>query len=296
MKDFFISYNKADVDWAKWVAGTLEEHGYTTIIQAWDFKPGNNFVLEMHDSISSCKKIILILSQSYLNSEYCQAEWANIFKLDPAGKNAKIIPIRVEKVEPKGLLAGIIYIDIFDQIEETATKKLLNGIGFSENQRKKSEFPLNKINRIADKQSENESEVQFLFDLEEGDKIDRFSIVTKNNLREWYYSDRKSNFKFIINDKRQLPIRAHLNEIESKLNKEELSRKEENEYENYKKAFNTCERERQLKEKAVDFFLKDVNLQAYLCINYLELLDVVKIFLNMTFMIDQNIQPPSMFD
>ena len=37
-KDFFISYNKADKEWAKWIAGTLEENVYTTIIQAWDFR------------------------------------------------------------------------------------------------------------------------------------------------------------------------------------------------------------------------------------------------------------------
>lgn len=56
MNDFFISYNNADVQWAKWVAGILEEYGYTTIIQAWDFKPGNNFIIEMQNAILSCKK------------------------------------------------------------------------------------------------------------------------------------------------------------------------------------------------------------------------------------------------
>lgn len=231
----------------------------------------------MQNAILSCKRIILILSQSYLDSEYCQAEWASIFNSDPTGKKAEIIPIRVAKVEPEGLLASIIYIDIFEQPEEIAIKKLLNGVGYSENPRKKSEFPLSKINRIADKQSENGSGVQFLFDLEEGNKVDRFSILTKNNLREWYYSNHKDNFKVIINDKRQLSIRTHLNEVKVKLNKEELSIKEEIEYQNYIRALKKCERERSLKEKAVDFFLKDDNLQAYLCINgYLELLDVVK--------------------
>lgn len=36
-RDFFISYNKDDNNWAKWVAGTLEENGYTTYIQACVF-------------------------------------------------------------------------------------------------------------------------------------------------------------------------------------------------------------------------------------------------------------------
>jgi hypothetical protein len=45
--DFFISYNKADGDWAEWIAWQLEESGYSANIQAWDFRPGSNFVLDM---------------------------------------------------------------------------------------------------------------------------------------------------------------------------------------------------------------------------------------------------------
>ena len=37
MKGFFVSYNKADRAWAKWIAWQLEETGYSTVIQAWDF-------------------------------------------------------------------------------------------------------------------------------------------------------------------------------------------------------------------------------------------------------------------
>lgn len=47
MKDFFISYNKADRTWAEWIAWQLEEARYSVVVQAWDFRPGSNFVLEM---------------------------------------------------------------------------------------------------------------------------------------------------------------------------------------------------------------------------------------------------------
>ncbi len=43
-KDFFISYNGKDKDWAEWIAWQLEEAGYSVIIQVWDFRPGGNFV------------------------------------------------------------------------------------------------------------------------------------------------------------------------------------------------------------------------------------------------------------
>jgi TIR domain len=37
--DFFVSYTSADTAWAEWIAQTLEDAGYQTIVQAWDLSP-----------------------------------------------------------------------------------------------------------------------------------------------------------------------------------------------------------------------------------------------------------------
>jgi hypothetical protein len=47
MPNFFISYTRADRVWAEWVAWTVEEAGYTTTIEARDFRPENNFAVEL---------------------------------------------------------------------------------------------------------------------------------------------------------------------------------------------------------------------------------------------------------
>ena len=41
--DFFISYTAADRPWAEWIAWQLEVAGFTTLLQAWDFRPGTDF-------------------------------------------------------------------------------------------------------------------------------------------------------------------------------------------------------------------------------------------------------------
>jgi hypothetical protein len=51
-KDYFISYTHADQRWAEWIAWLLEEAGYTTMLQAWDFIAGSNFVIEMDAAAS----------------------------------------------------------------------------------------------------------------------------------------------------------------------------------------------------------------------------------------------------
>ena len=57
-KDFFISYQSRDESWAEWVAWTLIENGYSVHVQAWDFRPGGNFVNEMDERIKKSKRII----------------------------------------------------------------------------------------------------------------------------------------------------------------------------------------------------------------------------------------------
>ncbi len=78
LKRFFISYNKEDLDWAEWIAWTLENEGYETILQAWDFKPGSNFVLEMDKASKEADQTIAVLSNNYIKSLFTNPEWAEL--------------------------------------------------------------------------------------------------------------------------------------------------------------------------------------------------------------------------
>lgn len=129
MKDFFISYTAADEAWATWVAWALEEAGYSVVLQAWDFKPGSNFVLDMHRALQEAVRIIAILTPVYLRSMYGGAEWAAGVAADPTGIDRKLIPVRVAPSEPAGLLRSFIYIDLVGLADEAqARKKLLDGL------------------------------------------------------------------------------------------------------------------------------------------------------------------------
>lgn len=127
MKDFFISYNKADKAWAEWIAWTLEEAGYSIVIQAWDFRPGHNFVLKM-DAATGASKTIAVLSEDYLKAAFTKPEWAAAFKRDPEGEQRTLIPIRVKECQPEGLLGPTIYIDLIGRSEEEARELILDGL------------------------------------------------------------------------------------------------------------------------------------------------------------------------
>jgi hypothetical protein len=125
-KDFFISYNSKDKDWAEWIAWQLEATGYSVVIQAWDFRPGDNFVLKMQQAAEQADRTLMVLSPNYLAAVYTQPEWAAAFVQDPTGTT--LLPVRVAECELQGLLPAIVYIDLVDLEETEAKKKLLAGI------------------------------------------------------------------------------------------------------------------------------------------------------------------------
>ena len=110
--------------WAEWIAWKLEEAGYSTVIQAWDFRPGTNFVLEMQQAASTADRTIAVLSQKYLKSAFTP-EWAAAFAQDPQGRKQKLIPIRIAPCELTGILAPINYLDLVGLREEDARAALL---------------------------------------------------------------------------------------------------------------------------------------------------------------------------
>lgn len=126
--DFFISYTSADEQWATWIAWQLESAGYTTVIQAWDFRPGSNFVLEMDEAASAAKRTLVVLSPRFVASKFTQPEWASAFANDPTGSRRTILPVLVEPTETQGLLNQIVHIDLTGLSRDEAAAKLIAGL------------------------------------------------------------------------------------------------------------------------------------------------------------------------
>lgn len=127
-KDFFVSYTSADKTWAEWIAWKLEGAGYSVVIQAWDFRPGENFVVEMQIAAAEAERTLLVLSDDYLKSAFGRSEWAAAFAQDPTGASGRVVPVRVKPCEPDGLLRAIIFIDLVGLSDEDARTRLLEGV------------------------------------------------------------------------------------------------------------------------------------------------------------------------
>ena len=107
-RDFFVSYSPADERWATWLAWQLEAAGYSTLIQAWDFVPGTNFIDFMDRGVRDSSVMLALLSEHYLASRYGTMEWQAAMRTDPG----KLIPVRIGECAPEGLLATLTWIDL----------------------------------------------------------------------------------------------------------------------------------------------------------------------------------------
>jgi len=140
-RDFFISYTQVNRPWAEWIAVQLEAAGYTTLLQAWDFRPGSDFLHRMQQATSTAGRTIALLSPAYFGSQFGEAEWRAAFVKDPTGELGLLVPVRVQEFEPPGLLASRVYVDLVDVGEEEARRRLLSGVDQSGARPASAPFP-----------------------------------------------------------------------------------------------------------------------------------------------------------
>src|SRR2546426_815081 len=65
---FYISHVGEDTNMAAWIASTLEDEGYLTILKIWDLRPGSDLVEWKNSALSKADRVMVLLSPSYLKA------------------------------------------------------------------------------------------------------------------------------------------------------------------------------------------------------------------------------------
>jgi hypothetical protein len=79
----------------------------------------------MQAATATAKRVVVVLSAAYLRSSHAEAEWRTFYAQDPSGERGLLLPVRVDKVDPPGLLRTRIYVDLVDQDATSARAALL---------------------------------------------------------------------------------------------------------------------------------------------------------------------------
>ena len=118
MKKVFISYSHKDKGWVcKWLLPRLENNGIETHIDYRDFEIGVASVVNMERAVEKCAKILLVLTQHWINSEFTQFEGIMVQTEDPIGLKKKILPLKLDGCELPRRLQILTYADFRDKNE-----------------------------------------------------------------------------------------------------------------------------------------------------------------------------------
>ncbi|ONH52516.1 hypothetical protein CcI49_33890 [Frankia sp. CcI49] len=108
--DFFVSAVSADEAWSRWIAWQLQDE-YLVRADAW-YPTGTNRISALEESLRFSARVVVVLSQAYLEADDMRPVWQAVLSRDPGGLHRSLILVRVEECEPEGLLRGIRYIDL----------------------------------------------------------------------------------------------------------------------------------------------------------------------------------------
>jgi hypothetical protein len=135
--EFFISHAGRDRSWAEWVAWQLVQEGHSVELAAWDWSAGDNFVLRMADVLDRCERVVELWSPAYFERQrFTNEEWAAV-----AARRRKLVPLRVEPVDPPSVLAPVVYRDLFGLAESAAREVLLAAIDAPTRPTEAPDFP-----------------------------------------------------------------------------------------------------------------------------------------------------------
>jgi len=97
--DVFLSHNRAQKDWTRKLARSLDEKGIKIWFDEWSLPTGIVASKGMELGILQSRHVVLVLSPEFLESEWTDFETQIGIVLDPANRERKLLPILYSKCD-----------------------------------------------------------------------------------------------------------------------------------------------------------------------------------------------------
>jgi tetratricopeptide (TPR) repeat protein len=96
--DLFISYNRADEEWAERLAARLEQEDYQgrklkVFFAPWDIQPGEHITESLEDALPQSRKVALIVTPEAMRSEWVKIERLVTTHLDIEQRQRRLLPL-----------------------------------------------------------------------------------------------------------------------------------------------------------------------------------------------------------
>ena len=118
MKSIFISYSYKDKEFVRRLASDLRARGIQVWVDSQEIRVGDSIIQKISEGIERADYVLVVLSQSSIQSVWVQKEVRTAFVKDPAGAKGVLIPVVLEKTQIPSFLQGIKYADFTTSYEE----------------------------------------------------------------------------------------------------------------------------------------------------------------------------------
>ena len=114
----FISYSHKDKDFVDRLCHNLSDNKHHLWLDRWELKPGDSLVDSVQTALASSGAVIVILSNSYVQSNWCKKEWTSTLVRELDGAGNIIIPVLKEDCDIPLFLKDKMYADFRTNLDE----------------------------------------------------------------------------------------------------------------------------------------------------------------------------------
>jgi tetratricopeptide (TPR) repeat protein len=126
-RDFFISFNSADLAYAEAINSALRAAGFTTFFHPKDIDPGGNIPLWMEDALMNSRQLLALCTPEYMaeGAVYSESERYARFWQDTRGAKFKLVPVELRPTMFKPLMSVYKRIDVKGMAPADAAKAVV---------------------------------------------------------------------------------------------------------------------------------------------------------------------------
>lgn len=126
-RDFFISFNSADLPFAEAIDAALRAEGFSTFYHPRDLGPGGNIPIWMDEALMNSAQTLALYSPDYTKDAavYSKAELYASWWRDPTGDRRKLIPVVLRETAFTPLMAVLSRIEAKDLTPADAAARVV---------------------------------------------------------------------------------------------------------------------------------------------------------------------------
>jgi len=131
--DAFVSYSTQDEQWVRSeLLQCLERNNLKVCIDFRDFRPGYTNIDEINRAVQESRKMLLVITPSYLRSQWTTHERQIVQNLDPMNRQVRLIPLLKEPCELPTEINHLIYVDLTRSNSAIGWNRLLQAFDHTE--------------------------------------------------------------------------------------------------------------------------------------------------------------------